>query len=167
MFEVYIFLFHSKFRPTTFLDRDDAKLILDLEVVLESSPKFDLAMFQDCLIQKDNYGVGSVKRIQVIQAAENSKLTGIEGRGVILNRWLAACDTLPANHQEGGIRRQKGGGGGIYSIDKLVSYLHRSRPNVVDRIRQKVNSAAFVSEPTGWSSAKAGLSHIACKFIGT
>jgi hypothetical protein len=154
-------------RPTTFVDRDEAKLILDLEVVLESSPKFDLPMFQDCLVQKDNYGVGSVKRIHVIQAAENSKLVGIEGRGPILNRWLAACDARPPAAVEGSQRQSHvgGGGGGMYKIDKLVSYLDRSRPHVVDRIRKKVSSAAAVSiasgsEPSGWSSAKTGYNKI-------
>ena len=85
MIKTEIFLYNSS-RPATFIDRDEAKLILDLEVVLESSPKFDLPIFQDCLVQKDNYGVGSVKRIHVMQAAENSKLIGLEGRNAILKR---------------------------------------------------------------------------------
>lgn len=53
----------------------------------------------------------------------------------------------------------------MYKIDKLVSYLDRSRPHVVDRIRKKVSSAAAVSiasgsEPSGWSSAKTGYNKI-------
>ena len=152
------------------MDRDDAKLCLDLESVLEASPKFDLPVFQNCLVQKDNYGVGSVKRIHVMQAAENSKLVGLEGRGPILKRWLTACDARPpavAASAEGEIRQSHvgGGGGGIYRIDKLVSYLERSRPHVVDRIRKKVSSAAAGKEHQGWSSAKLGYNKMSRKLI--
>ena len=155
-------------RPATFIDRDEAKLILDLEVVLESSPKFDLPLFQDCLVQKDNYGVGSVKRIHVMQAAENSKLVGLEGKNGILKRWLAACDARPPQMLSDEDSRQShvgGGGSGMYRIDKLVSYLERSRPHVVDRIRKKVSNAAAGGgkEGTGWSSAKLGHHKVSCK----
>ena len=160
------------FRPTTFVDRDTAKLILDLEVILEASPKFDLSTFHDCLIQKDNYGVGSVKRIHVMQAAENSKLIGLEGSS-ILKRWLAACDARPPEVKAAAaagedIRHSHvgGGGGGMYRIDKLVSYLERSRPHVVDRIRKKVSSAAAGGglESSGWSSANTAYGKIPCKY---
>ena len=165
------FLYIDYFRPTTFVDRDAAKLILDLEVVLEASPKFDLSTFHDCLLQKDNYGVGSVKRIHVIQAAENSKLVGLEGSS-ILKRWLAACDARPpaladaaAAGEENRQSHVGGRGGGSYKIDKLVSYLERSRPHVVDRIRKKVSSAAAGggSESSGWSSLNTGYGKIPCK----
>ena len=153
------------YRPTTFVDRDDAKLILDLEVVLEASPKFDLPTFQECLVQKDNYGVGSVKRIHVIQAAENAKLIGLEGKGPIIKRWLTACDARPPAVEEEERRQSHvgGGGGGMYRIDKLVSYLERSRPHVVDRVRKKVSSAAAGKEHQGWSSAKLGYNKISRK----
>ena len=153
------------------MDRDDAKLILDLEVVLEASPKFDLPTFHECLVQKDNYGVGSVKRIHVIQAAENAKLVGLEqeGRGSIIKRWLTACDARPpavaASWQEEESRQSHvgGGGGGMYRIDKLVSYLERSRPHVVDRVRKKVSSAATSKDHQGWSSAKLGYNKLSRK----
>jgi hypothetical protein len=147
------------------VDRDDAKLILDLEVVLETSPKFDLPTFQECLVQKDNYGVGSVKRIHVIQAAENAKLIGLEGKGPIIKRWLTACDARPPAVEEEERRQSHvgGGGGGMYRIDKLVSYLERSRPHVVDRVRKKVSSAAAGKEHQGWSSAKLGYNKISRK----
>ena len=159
-------------RPATFIDRDEAKLILDLEVVLESSPKFDLPIFQDCLVQKDNYGVGSVKRIHVMQAAENSKLIGLEGRNAILKRWLAASDARPphlvSSEEESRQSHVGGGGSGMYRIDKLVSYLERSRPHVVDRIRKKVSTAAAGGgkEGPGWSSAKLGYNKVSRKLFG-
>lgn len=137
--------------------------------MLESSPKFDLPLFQDCLVQKDNYGVGSVKRIHVMQAAENSKLI-LEGKNGILKRWLAACDARPPHSMlsDEEIRQSHvgGGGSGMYRIDKLVSYLERSRPHVVDRIRKKVSNAAAGGgkERTGWSSAKLGYNKVSCKF---
>ena len=127
-------------------------------------------MFQDCLVQKDNYGVGSVKRIHVIQAAENSKLAGIQGRSAVLNRWLAACDARPPDAAAGEGSRQShvgGGGGGMYKIDKLVSYLDRSRPHIVDRIRKMVSSSGGAPgyEPLGWSSAKTGYPKVPCKEV--
>ena len=158
------------FRPKTFEDRDDAKLILDLEAILEASPKFDLALFHDCLVQKDNYGVGSVKKIHVIQAADNSKLIGIEGRGPILKKWLAACDARPPElmnafgEEESRQSHVGGGGSGMYRIDKLVSYLERSRPHVVDRIKKKVSSSYKGGyDNSGWSSAKLGYNKTLCK----
>ena len=164
----WIIPIHIYYRPTTFVDRDDAKLILDLEVVLEASPKFDLPTFQECLVQKDNYGVGSVKRIHVIQAAENAKLVGLEGRGPVIKRWLTACDARPpavaaSADEESRQSHVGGGGGGMYRIDKLVSYLERSRPHVVDRVRKKVSSAAAGKEHQGWSSAKLGYNKLSRK----
>ena len=139
--------------------------------MLESSPKFDLSIFQDCLVQKDNYGVGSVKRIHIMQAAENSRLVGLEGRNAILKRWVAACDARPphliSSEDETRQSHVGGGGSGMYRIDKLVSYLERSRPHVVDRIRKKVSNAAAGGgkEGSGWSSAKLGSKKISCKLF--
>ena len=139
--------------------------------MLESSPKFDLSIFQDCLVQKDNYGVGSVKRIHIMQAAENSRLVGLEGRNTILKRWLAACDARPphliSSEDETRQSHVGGGGSGMYKIDKLVSYLERSRPHVVDRIRKKVSNAATGGgkEGSGWSSAKLGHNRVSCKLF--
>ena len=139
--------------------------------MLESSPKFDLSIFQDCLVQKDNYGVGSVKRIHIMQAAENSRLVGLEGRNAILKRWLASCDARPphliSSEDETRQSHVGGGGSGMYKIDKLVSYLERSRPHVVDRIRKKVSNAAAGGgkEGGGWSSAKLGHNKVSCKYF--
>ena len=105
-----------------------------------------------------------------MQAAENSKLIGLEGSS-ILKRWLAACDARPpevtaAAGEDTRHSHVGGGGGGMYRIDKLVSYLERSRPHVVDRIRKKVSSAAAGGglESSGWSSANTAYGKIPCKY---
>ena len=59
---------------TSFVDRDEAKLILDLETLLRISPRFDLGQFESGLQAKDNYGNGSVRRPQALLAAQNANL---------------------------------------------------------------------------------------------
>ena len=119
-------------RPDTFVDRDEAKIILELETILEASPKFDLQEFRNSMISKDSYGVGTVRRQIVLQAASWANLN-LEHRGTIVANWLSQCDKQ---------------GNGNYNIDMLVSYLERSRPNVVNRIR-KSSSAVALAQSCG------------------
>lgn len=61
-------------KSSPFHDREDAKLILELEKALMDSPKFDLNKFQRDLEAKDMYGNDQVSKQHVIQAANNSNL---------------------------------------------------------------------------------------------
>lgn len=102
---------------SSFGDRGEARLILDLEAAMVKSPKFDLAKFRSSLESKDMYGNEQVSKQHVIQAANHSKLTVPKD---VLSRWLTASD--PINR-------------GIYSIPKLVKFLERSQPDVINRVR--------------------------------
>ena len=118
------------FCRSSFLDRDEAKLVLDLETVLSLSSKFDLGLFHDTLLNKDNYGNGTVRRTQVLQAAAKSKLD-IESKPAVIGAWLKACDKV-AN--------------GNLSIKQLVSYLERSNPTCLPG-RTSSSSATLQSLP--------------------
>ena len=48
----------------SFLDRDDAMIILELERTLSDSPRFNLQRFREILEAKDHYGNGQVSRQQ-------------------------------------------------------------------------------------------------------
>ena len=48
----------------SFMDRDDAMIILELERCLSDSPKFNLQRFREILEAKDHYGNGQVSRQQ-------------------------------------------------------------------------------------------------------
>ena len=48
----------------SFLDRDDAMIILELERTLSDSPRFNLQRFREILEAKDRYGNGQVSRQQ-------------------------------------------------------------------------------------------------------
>ena len=104
-----------------FGDRGDARLILDLEEAISSSPSFNLNQFKTSLESKDMYGNEQVSKQHVIQAANHAKLVVNKE---VLKRWLSACD--PINR-------------GIYSIPKLVSFLERSQPNVIARMKSGKN----------------------------
>ena len=103
--------------PSTFEDRGEARLILDLENAIASSPRFDLNLFRSSLESKDMYGNEQVSKQHVLQAANNSKLNVPKE---LVNRWLIACDPISR---------------GIYSIPKLVNFLERSQPNVIKRVK--------------------------------
>ena len=60
---------------SSFEDRGEARLILDLENAIANSPKFDLNLFRSSLESKDMYGNEQVSRQHVIQAANNSQLS--------------------------------------------------------------------------------------------
>ena len=49
------------------MDRDEAKLILELEVAIQSSPKFEIDKFRESLQSKDMYDNGTVSKQHVIQ----------------------------------------------------------------------------------------------------
>lgn len=68
------FIFHlnmclrsSLERKSAFVDRDEAKLVLELEVAIQASPKFEIERFDESLQSKDMYGNGTVSRQHVIQ----------------------------------------------------------------------------------------------------
>lgn len=48
------------------MDRDEAKLVLELEVAIESSPKFELDKFKSSLESKDIYDNGIVSKQVII-----------------------------------------------------------------------------------------------------
>lgn len=104
-------------RPFSFNDRDDAGLILELEKTLSDSPKFNLGSFKADLHAKDMYGNDQVSKQQVLQAAHNSNLNIDRGT---LGQWLSNCDP----HKRG-----------IYNIPKLVRYLERSQPHILEMRR--------------------------------
>lgn len=104
-------------KVSTFEDRGEARLILDLEAAISSSPNFNLDLFRSSLESKDMYGNEQVSKQHVIQAANNSKLAIPRE---VLGRWLVASD--PINR-------------GFYSIPKLVNFLERSQPNVIKRFK--------------------------------
>ena len=54
-------------RKSAFLDRDEAKLILELEVTIQGSPKFELDRFRESLHSKDIYDNGTVSKQHVVQ----------------------------------------------------------------------------------------------------
>jgi hypothetical protein len=81
-----------------------------------------------------------VSKQHVIQAANNSKLTITKE---ILSRWLTACDPISR---------------GIYSIPKLVNFLERSKPNVVNR--QRVKTAGRMMSGRELSKSHG---HLSCK----
>ena len=69
-----VFIFHlnmclrsSLERKSAFVDRDEAKLVLELEVAIQASPKFEIERFDESLQSKDMYGNGTVSRQHVIQ----------------------------------------------------------------------------------------------------
>ena len=82
------------------------------------------------------YGNGQVSKQHVIQAASNAQLSVPKD---VLNQWLKASD--PINR-------------GIYSIPKLISFLERSQPHAVNRIR----TGRFGSRPISKSSLNLSLS---------
>jgi len=49
------------------VDRDEAKLILELEVAIQASPKFEIDKFRESLQSKDMYDNGTVSKQHVIQ----------------------------------------------------------------------------------------------------
>ena len=100
-----------------FGDRGDARLILDLESAISDSPNFNLNQFKTSLESKDMYGNEQVSKQHVIQAANHAKLSVNKD---VLKRWLSACDPI---HR------------GIYRIPKLISFLERSQPNVIARMK--------------------------------
>ena len=100
-----------------FGDRGEARLILDLEGAISDSPNFNLNQFKTSLESKDMYGNEQVSKQHVIQAANHAKLSVNKD---VLKRWLSACDPI---HR------------GIYRIPKLVSFLERSQPNVIARMK--------------------------------
>lgn len=104
-------------KPSSFEDRGEARLILDLESAIANSPKFDLEVFRSSLESKDMYGNEQVSKQHVIQAANHAKLSIPRD---VFGRWLMASD--PINR-------------GIYSIPKLVNFLERSQPNVISRVK--------------------------------
>ena len=53
---------------SSFEDRGEARLILDLENAIANSPKFDLNLFRSSLESKDMYGNEQVSKQHVIQA---------------------------------------------------------------------------------------------------
>ena len=53
--------------PSSFEDRGEARLILDLESAIANSPRFDLNLFRSSLESKDMYGNEQVSRQHVIQ----------------------------------------------------------------------------------------------------
>ncbi len=54
-------------RKSAFVDRDEAKLVLELEVAIQASPKFEIDRFRESLRSKDMYDNGTVSRQHVIQ----------------------------------------------------------------------------------------------------
>jgi hypothetical protein len=54
-------------RKSAFVDRDEAKLVLELEVAIQASPKFEIERFDESLQSKDMYDNGTVSRQHVIQ----------------------------------------------------------------------------------------------------
>jgi len=116
---------------TSFEDRGEARLILDLENAIANSPKFDLNRFRSSLESKDMYGNEQVSKQAVIQAATNSQLSVPKDT---FKRWLVASD--PINR-------------GIYSIPKLVSFLQRSEPNVIKRVKTANMSGHALSKSHG------------------
>ena len=59
---------------SSFNDRLDARVILELEKTLLDSPSFDLDRFNQELMDKDVYGNDQVSRQHVVQAAGKAKL---------------------------------------------------------------------------------------------
>ncbi len=118
---------------TTFEDRGEARLILDLEAAIANSPKFDLGQFRKSLESKDMYGNEQVSKQHVIQAAQNSKLSVPRD---VFGRWLVSSD--PINR-------------GIYSIPKLVNFLERSQPHVISRMKTAKSHGHLACE---WISLK-------------
>ena len=80
--------------------------------MLSISPKFDISHFHETLMNKDNYGNGTVRRNQVLQAAAKTKLD-VESKPAVIGAWLKACDKMANGH---------------ISIKQLISYLERSNP---------------------------------------
>lgn len=75
MFLSSYFLFSNPRKPTfSFNDREDAKLILELEKTLFDSPKFNLEKFRTELHSKDMYGNDQVSKQHVMMAASNNQL---------------------------------------------------------------------------------------------
>ena len=123
---------------SSFEDRGEARLILDLETAIANSPKFDLNLFRSSLESKDMYGNEQVSRQHVVQAANNSQLSVPKD---IFKRWMMASD--PINR-------------GIYRIPKLVDFLQRSQPNVIKRVKTANMSGHALSKSHG---------HLSCKFL--
>ena len=71
---------------------------------------------------QDMYGNGQVSKQHVIQATSNAKLSVPKD---VMHLWLTASDPIKR---------------GIYSIPKLVNFLERSQPNVINRVKTNQSS---------------------------
>ncbi len=106
-----------------FDDRNDARLILELEKTLLASPNFDLGRFRSSLEAKDAYGNDQVSRQHVSMAASAA---GLNIDRPTLGLLLQASDPT---------------GKGIYHISALCDYLERSDPALLE-MRSNAGSAA-------------------------